>query len=91
MLKQVWGTDLVDAVRRVGRGESLLDPALTGKVLARLRADPEEDELTRLSGQERRILELIAEGCTNREIGEAMFLAEKTVKNYVSNLWPSWA
>jgi DNA-binding NarL/FixJ family response regulator len=86
VLKQVRGNDLVDAVRRVGRGESLLDPALTGKVLERLRAKPEEDELAGLSDQERRILELIAEGHTNRQIAEAIFLAEKTVKNYVSNL-----
>jgi DNA-binding NarL/FixJ family response regulator len=86
VLKQVRGNDLVDAVRRVGRGESLLDPALTGKVLERLRAKPEEDELAGLSDQERRILELIAEGHTNRQIADAIFLAEKTVKNYVSNL-----
>ncbi len=86
VLKQVRGNDLLNAVRRVGRGESLLDPALTGKVLERLRAKPGEDELAGLSAQERRILELIAEGHTNRQIAEAIFLAEKTVKNYVSNL-----
>ncbi len=86
VLKQVRGTDLVDAVRRVGRGESLLDPSLTGKVLERLRAKPEEDELAGLTDQERRILDLIAEGHTNRQIAESIFLAEKTVKNYVSNL-----
>ena len=86
VLKQVRGTDLVDAVRRVARGESLLDPSLTGKVLERLRAKPEEDELAGLSDQERRILDLIAEGHTNRQIAETIFLAEKTVKNYVSNL-----
>lgn len=86
VLKQIRGTDLVDAVRRVGRGESLLDPTLTGKVLERLRAKPEEDELAGLTDQERRILELIAEGHTNRQIAETIFLAEKTVKNYVSNL-----
>jgi DNA-binding NarL/FixJ family response regulator len=86
VLKQVRGTDLLDAVRRVGRGESLLDPALTGRVLERLRAEPEKDELAGLTGQERRILELIAEGHTNRQIAETIFLAEKTVKNYVSNL-----
>jgi len=86
VLKQVRGTDLVDAIRRVGRGESLLDPTLTGRVLERLRAKPEEDELAGLTDQERRVLELIAEGYTNRQIGEAIFLAEKTVKNYVSNL-----
>ena len=86
VLKQVRGTDLVDAIRRVGRGESLLDPTLTGRVLERLRAKPEEDELAGLTDQERRVLELIAESYTNRQIGEAIFLAEKTVKNYVSNL-----
>jgi DNA-binding NarL/FixJ family response regulator len=86
VLKQVRGTDLLNAVRRVGRGESLLDPALTGRVLERLRAEPEKDELAGLTDQERRILELIAEGHTNRQIAETIFLAEKTVKNYVSNL-----
>ena len=86
VLKQVRGTDLVDAVRRVGAGESLLDPTMTARVLDRLRTGPEEDELRRLTGQERKILDLIAEGLTNRQIGERMFLAEKTVKNYVSNV-----
>ncbi len=87
VLKQVRGNDLVEAVRCVGRGESLLDPALTGKVLERLRAKPAElDELAGLTDQERRILELIAEGHTNRQIADSIFLAEKTVKNYVSNL-----
>ena len=86
MLKQVKGNDLVDGVRRVAHGESLLDPAVTARVLERLRAAPEPDELAGLTDQERRILELIAEGLTNRQIGERMFLAEKTVKNYVSNV-----
>jgi DNA-binding NarL/FixJ family response regulator len=86
VLKQVRGIDLLNAVRRVGRGESLLDPTLTGRVLERLRAEPEKDELAGLTDQERRILELIAEGHTNRQIAETIFLAEKTVKNYVSNL-----
>lgn len=85
LLKQVKGTDLVGGIRRVGAGESLLDPSLTQKVLERLRA-PEDDELAGLTPQERKILDLIAEGLTNRQIGERMFLAEKTVKNYVSNL-----
>ncbi|MEY2571491.1 MAG: two-component system, NarL family, response regulator DevR [Acidimicrobiaceae bacterium] len=85
VLKQVRGTDLVDGVRRVGRGESLLDPALTAKVLQRLR-EPPPDELAALTDQERRILDLIAEGMTNRQIGERLFLAEKTVKNYMSNV-----
>ena len=85
LLKQVKGTDLVGGIRRVGAGESLLDPALTERVLERLRT-PADDELSALTAQERRILDLIAEGLTNRQIGERMFLAEKTVKNYVSNL-----
>ena len=86
VLKQVRGTDLVDAIRRVAAGESLLDPAVTTRVLERLRQRPEDDELAGLTDQERTILDLIAEGLTNRQIGERMFLAEKTVKNYVSNL-----
>ncbi|HEV7525602.1 MAG TPA: response regulator transcription factor, partial [Acidimicrobiia bacterium] len=86
-LKQIKGTDLVDAVRRVAQGQSLLDPNVTARVLERLRKGPEEDErLARLTEQERKILDLIAEGMTNRQIGARLFLAEKTVKNYVSNL-----
>lgn len=88
VLKQIRGGDLVEAIRRVGRGESLLDPSVTTRVLDRLRnpAPPDNGPVDRLSPQERKILDLIAEGLTNRQIGEAMFLAEKTVKNYVSNL-----
>jgi two-component system, NarL family, response regulator DevR len=87
VLKQIRGTDLVDAVRRVAAGQSLLDPAVTQQVLDRLRRGPEENHaLAPLTDQERRILELIGEGMTNRQIAEAMFLAEKTVKNYVSSL-----
>ena len=86
VLKQVRGTDLVDAVRRVSRGESLLDPKVTARVLERLRHRPEDDELAALTAQERRILDLVAEGLTNRQIGERIYLAEKTVKNYVSNV-----
>jgi two-component system, NarL family, response regulator DevR len=87
VLKQVRGDDLVDGIRRVANGESLLDPAVTTRVLERLRSQQdEEDELSALTGQERKILDLIAEGLTNRQIGEQLFLAEKTVKNYVSNL-----
>jgi two-component system response regulator DevR len=87
VLKQIRGTDLVTAVERVGRGESLIDPALTNRVLDRLRSGPKQDErLARLSEQERRILDLLAEGLTNRQIAERLYLAEKTVKNYVSNL-----
>ncbi len=87
LLKDIRGNDLIDAVRRVAAGDSLLDPALTGKVLERLRRGDEEDpRLKALSEQERKILALIAEGLTNRQIAERMHLAEKTVKNYVSNL-----
>jgi len=87
VLKEIRGNDLVDAIRQVAAGKSLLYPSLTQKVLERLRRGNEEDErLAGLSDQERRILELIGEGLTNRQIGEEMHLAEKTVKNYVSNL-----
>ena len=87
VIKHIGGDDLVDAVRMVGRGGSLLDPAVTAQVLQRLRQPPREDPaLASLTEQERRILELIAEGLTNRQIAERMFLAEKTVKNYVSSI-----
>ena len=87
VLKQVKGSDIVNAVRQVGAGRSLLDPALTSRVMERLRSGTAEDQrMASLSGQERRILELLAEGKTNRQIAAEMFLAEKTVKNYVSNL-----
>jgi len=87
VLKQIRGTDLVDAVRRVAAGQSLLDPAVTARVLDRIRRGPEEpDELRSLTEQERRILALMAEGLTNREIAARMFLSEKTVKNYVSSV-----
>ena len=86
VLKQVRGAELVEGVKRVAQGESLLDPATTARVLERIRARPEEDELSGLTAQERVLLGHIAEGLTNRQIGEAMHLAEKTIKNYVSNL-----
>jgi two-component system, NarL family, response regulator DevR len=87
LLKQIKGTDLVAAIRRVAAGQSLLDPQLTARALQRLKEGPEEDErLARLTEQERKILDLIAEGLTNRQIAERIFLAEKTVKNYVSNM-----
>ena len=87
VLKQITGTDLVDAIRRVAAGQSLLDPALTQRVLDRVRSGPSQpNELKQLTDQERKILAFIAEGMTNRQIGEQMFLAEKTVKNYVSNI-----
>jgi len=87
VLKQIKGTDLVDAVRRVAAGQSLLDPAVTARVLERIRRGPEQpDELKGLTEQERRILALVAEGLTNRQIAQRMFLSEKTIKNYVSSL-----
>ncbi len=87
VLKQVRGADLVDSVRRVAAGQSLLDPTVTARVLDRLRRGPEDEPGgVHLTDQERRILDLLAEGLTNRQIGERLYLAEKTVKNYVSNL-----
>jgi DNA-binding NarL/FixJ family response regulator len=87
VLKQIKGVDLIESVRKVGRGESLLDPEMTDRVFRRIRGEEQDDPLlSRLSKQERRILEFIAEGLTNRQISEEMFLAEKTVKNYVSNV-----
>jgi two-component system response regulator DevR len=87
VLKQIRGGELVAGIRRVASGQSLLDPAVTARVLERLRnPEPAVDPLADLSPQERGILDHIAEGMTNRQIGEAMFLAEKTVKNYVSNV-----
>ncbi|GAA4602113.1 response regulator transcription factor [Actinoallomurus liliacearum] len=88
VLKQIHGSDLVSAVRTVASGQSLLDPRSTAQMLARLRErQTRKDPLAALSAQERQILELIGEGLTNRQIGERLFLAEKTVKNYVSNLF----
>jgi two-component system, NarL family, response regulator DevR len=85
--KQLKGDDIVDAVRRVAAGQSLLDPAVTARARERLLAEPREDErVARLSAQERTILDLIADGLTNRQIATELNLAEKTVKNYVSNL-----
>lgn len=86
LLKQIRGPELVSAVRRVAVGQSLIDPALTAGVIERLRGGQEDERIAKLSPQERRILDLIAEGKTNRQIGAEMYLAEKTVKNYVSNL-----
>ena len=85
VLKQVRGCDLVDAVRRVAAGQSMLDPAVTERVLARLRNGPHADPLTRhLTPQEEQVLALVGRGLTNRQIAEQLALAEKTVKNYVS-------
>ena len=88
VLKQIVGNDLLDVVRKVADGQSLLDPAVTQRVLDRLRdgGANEPAELRSLTPQERRILELVAEGLTNRQIGEQLFLAEKTVKNYVTSI-----
>jgi DNA-binding NarL/FixJ family response regulator len=88
VLKQIRGTDLVGAVRTVASGGSLLDPQAASKVMARMRDKARRsDPLAGLTEQERRILELIGQGLTNRQIGEKMFLAEKTVKNYISSLF----
>ena len=87
VLKQVKGNDIIEAIRQVGAGRSLLDPAMTARVMDRLRNGPTEDpRLAALSPQEHRILDLLAEGKTNRQIAAEIFLSEKTVKNYVSNL-----
>jgi len=88
ILKQIVGIDLVDVVRKVADGQSLLDPSVTQRVLERIRSGESSQpaELQSLTPQERRILELITEGMTNRQIGERLFLAEKTVKNYVTSI-----
>ena len=89
VLKQVKGGELVRAIRTVGKGESLLDPAVTSAVLDRLRKGKhllKDEKLARLSPQEERIVALVADGKTNREIGDELHLAEKTVKNYVSSI-----
>ena len=88
VLKQIRGTDLVGAVRALAAGESMLDPEAASRVMKRMRDQAtRSDPLTGLTAQERRVLELIGEGLTNRQIGERLFLAEKTVKNYVSALF----
>ncbi len=88
VLKQIKGGDLVRGIRTVGAGESLLDPATTRLVLDRLRRGKhlKDEKLALLSPQEEKILALVAEGMTNNQIGAELFLAEKTVKNYVSNI-----
>ncbi|MEU1709960.1 response regulator transcription factor [Streptomyces sp. NPDC005706] len=90
VLKQIQGSDLVSAVRTVARGQSLLDPSATARLMARLRGGPrqqeEPDELPGLTDREREILALIGEGLTNRQIGQRLYLAEKTVKNHISRL-----
>ncbi len=90
LLKQIRARDLIAALEAVGRGESLLDPAVTEKVLERIRriasGSQDADELSQLTGQERKILMLVAEGMTNKEIAAQIFLSDKTVKNYVSSI-----
>jgi DNA-binding NarL/FixJ family response regulator len=88
LLKQTRGQDLAGAIERVARGESLLDPSVTEKVLRRMRqlSEGETDELSALSPQERKILAGIAQGKTNKEIAQEVFLSDKTVKNYVSSI-----
>ena len=88
VLKQIRGGDLVGAIRQVSEGRSLLDPEVTSRVLARLRGETSEanEPIEDLTPQERKILNLVAEGLTNRQIADKVFLAEKTVKNYVSNI-----
>jgi two-component system, NarL family, response regulator DevR len=87
LLKEIRGSNLVEAIRQAGDGKSLLDPAVTERLLTRLREGaPKDERLASLTDREREILGLIADGLTNRQIGERLFLAEKTVKNYVSGL-----
>jgi two-component system response regulator DevR len=88
LLKEIGGSSLTDAIRDAARGTSLIDPAVTEKLLSQLRRSSEEPDprVDQLTDREREILELIAQGLTNRQIGERMFLAEKTIKNYVSTL-----
>ena len=89
LLKQIRARDLVAALEAVGRGESLLDPAVTEKVLERVRriaSGTYQDELAQLTAQEQKILMLVAEGKTNKEIAAEVFLSDKTVKNYVSSI-----
>ncbi|MCQ8828394.1 response regulator [Streptomyces malaysiensis] len=90
VLKQIQGSDLVSAVRTVAKGQSLLDPSATAKLMARLRGSQEEEQqpdgLAGLTEREREIVALIGEGLTNRQIGQRLYLAEKTVKNHISRL-----
>ena len=86
ILKQVRGTDFVESVRRVAAGQSTLDPSMTALVFERLRTGPPKDDLEVLTRQEQKILDLVGEGLTNRQIAERMHLSEKTVKNYVSSV-----
>jgi len=85
VLKQIRANELIDSIRRVAAGESLLDPVTTARMLERMRqGTPEDEVIARLSPQEHRVLELLADGLTNRQIAERMYLSEKTIKNYVT-------
>jgi two-component system response regulator DevR len=87
LLKEMVGTTLLEDIRQVAAGRSLLDPAITQKLMERLRAPARQDPLTKgLTPRELEVIDLIADGCTNRQIGEHLFLAEKTVKNYVTSV-----
>jgi two-component system response regulator DevR len=88
VLKDIRGHRLIDGIRRVARGESLVTEAVTSRVVTELRDNRTESPASRLTSRERQVLELIAEGLTNRQIGDRLELAEKTVKNYVSALSP---
>jgi two-component system, NarL family, response regulator DevR len=85
LMKEVSGVELITGIRRAAAGQSILDPAMASRLLEQMRAAP-TDELSVLSAQERKVLDLVGDGLTNRQIGERLFLAEKTVRNYVSNL-----
>ena len=86
LLKEIRSQEIVEAIRQVGTGRSLLDPAVTAGVLERVRRGKDDDKLDQLTNQEQRILELVAQGKTNKEISQEINLSDKTVKNYVSNI-----
>ena len=86
LLKEIRSQEIVEAIRQVGAGRSLLDPAVTAGVLERVRRGKEDDKLAQLTDQEQRILDLVAQGKTNKEISQEVNLSDKTVKNYVSNI-----
>ena len=86
LLKEIRSQEIVEAIRQVGAGRSLLDPAVTAGVLERVRRGKDDDKLAQLTDQEQRILELVAEGKTNKEISQIVNLSDKTVKNYVSKI-----
>ncbi len=86
LLKEIRSQEIVEAIRQVGAGRSLLDPAVTAGVLERVRGGKDDDKLDQLTNQEQRILELVAQGKTNKEISQEINLSDKTVKNYVSNI-----